>query len=48
MAEVLKTALSSQSVIDQTEHVSAHNYHPLPVVISRVHVWVEVGGPNER
>ena len=41
MAEVLKNAPSSQSVIDQTEHVSAHNYHPLPVVIARAKgVWV--------
>lgn len=41
MAEVLKNVPTSQSVIDQTEHVSAHNYHPLPVVISRAKgVWV--------
>jgi ornithine--oxo-acid transaminase len=41
MAEVVKNAPSSQSVIDQTERVSAHNYHPLPVVIAEAKgVWV--------
>lgn len=40
MAEV-KTATSSQSVIDLADKVGAHNYHPLPVVISQAEgVWV--------
>jgi len=40
MAEV-KSAASSQSVIDLAEKVGAHNYHPLPVVISQAEgVWV--------
>ena len=40
MAE-LKTAASSKSVIELAERVGAHNYHPLPVVISTAEgVWV--------
>ena len=33
---------TSQAHIDQVDHVSAHNYHPLPIVVSRAEgVWVE-------
>ena len=40
MAEV-KSAASSESVIELAERVGAHNYHPLPVVISTAEgVWV--------
>jgi ornithine--oxo-acid transaminase len=36
-----KTGLSSRELIDLAERFSAHNYHPLPVVISRAEgVWV--------
>ena len=36
-----KTRLSSRELIDLAENYSAHNYHPLPVVISRAEgVWV--------
>ncbi|WP_059173623.1 ornithine--oxo-acid transaminase [Bacillus sp. FJAT-27445] len=32
----------SQNVIEQTERYGAHNYHPLPIVISKAEgVWVE-------
>ncbi len=33
---------NSQAYIDREEQYGAHNYHPLPVVLSRgegVHVW---------
>jgi ornithine--oxo-acid transaminase len=37
----VKTRLSSRELIDLAETYSAHNYHPLPVVISRAEgVWV--------
>ena len=36
-----KTGLSSRELIELAENYSAHNYHPLPVVISRAEgVWV--------
>lgn len=36
-----KTRLSSRELMDLAENYSAHNYHPLPVVISRADgVWV--------
>lgn len=32
----------SQNIIEQTEKYGAHNYHPLPIVVSRAEgVWVE-------
>ncbi|EWG08492.1 ornithine--oxo-acid transaminase [Cytobacillus firmus] len=35
-------ATKSKSLIEQTEKYGAHNYHPLPIVISRAEgVWVE-------
>ena len=37
-----ETSTTSQQAIDQEERYGAHNYHPLPVVLSRgegVHVW---------
>ncbi len=38
---VEKTGLSSRELIELAERYSAHNYHPLPVVISRAEgVWV--------
>jgi ornithine--oxo-acid transaminase len=41
MAEAVKSSSSSKSVIDLAERVGAHNYHPLPVVISQAEgVWV--------
>ncbi|CAM3732252.1 ornithine--oxo-acid transaminase [Mucilaginibacter galii] len=36
------TLNSTQQIIDTEEHYGAHNYHPLPVVLSRglgVHLW---------
>jgi len=38
----MQTAISSQHFIDLEDKYGAHNYHPLPVVLSRgegVHVW---------
>ena len=36
------TATSAQAHLDLVEKYSAHNYHPLPVVISKAEgVWVE-------
>ncbi|HKK70440.1 MAG TPA: ornithine--oxo-acid transaminase [Candidatus Krumholzibacteria bacterium] len=41
MAEAVTSSSSSKSVIDLAERVGAHNYHPLPVVISLAEgVWV--------
>jgi ornithine--oxo-acid transaminase len=38
---VEKTGLSSRELIELAENFSAHNYHPLPVVIARAEgVWV--------
>ncbi|KQL53212.1 ornithine--oxo-acid aminotransferase [Heyndrickxia shackletonii] len=38
----LKTLTKSQQLIEQTENFGAHNYHPLPVVISEAEgVWVK-------
>ncbi|HET6871962.1 MAG TPA: aminotransferase class III-fold pyridoxal phosphate-dependent enzyme, partial [Sporolactobacillaceae bacterium] len=32
----------SESIIKQTEHYGANNYHPLPIVVSKAEgVWVE-------
>jgi ornithine--oxo-acid transaminase len=37
----VSTRASSQGIIEQSERVGAHNYHPLPVVISEAKgVWV--------
>jgi ornithine--oxo-acid transaminase len=37
----LRTKASSRDIIEQSERVGAHNYHPLPVVISKAKgVWV--------
>ncbi|MEH7118748.1 ornithine--oxo-acid transaminase [Neobacillus vireti] len=38
----MDTKKSSNDLIEQTEKYGAHNYHPLPIVISRAEgVWVE-------
>jgi len=38
----LETLTKSQQLIEQTENYGAHNYHPLPVVISEAEgVWVK-------
>jgi ornithine--oxo-acid transaminase len=38
----LTEATKSKSLIEQTEKYGAHNYHPLPIVISKAEgVWVE-------
>lgn len=38
----LKTLTKSQQLMEQTENFGAHNYHPLPVVISEAEgVWVK-------
>ncbi|MBB2482850.1 ornithine--oxo-acid transaminase [Bacillus sp. APMAM] len=38
----MKTLTKSQQLIEQTENFGAHNYHPLPVVISEAEgVWVK-------
>jgi len=38
----LETITKSQQLIEQTENYGAHNYHPLPVVISEAEgVWVK-------
>ncbi|HTN46076.1 MAG TPA: ornithine--oxo-acid transaminase [Flavipsychrobacter sp.] len=42
MTGTMQVSASSQLFIDKEERFGAHNYHPLPVVISRakgVHVW---------
>ena len=37
------TAKASKEIIQQTEAFGAHNYHPLPIVISQADgVWVEI------
>ncbi|QQE80192.1 ornithine--oxo-acid transaminase [Alicyclobacillus sp. SO9] len=37
-----ETKISSQNIIETTEHYGAHNYHPLPIVISKAEgIWVE-------
>ncbi|NBI29995.1 ornithine--oxo-acid transaminase [Chengkuizengella marina] len=34
--------ITSKSIIDKTDELGAHNYHPLPIVISKAEgVWVE-------
>ncbi|WP_066386671.1 ornithine--oxo-acid transaminase [Neobacillus mesonae] len=38
----VNTSVNSQKIIEQTEKYGAHNYHPLPIVVSRAEgVWVE-------
>lgn len=32
---ILKTCLSTQEVIDRESKYAAHNYHPLPVALTR-------------
>lgn len=42
MDTAMKEKLSSQELMDMEHHYGAHNYHPLPVVLSKgegVHVW---------
>ncbi len=42
MSESKMATTSSESIIELTERVGAHNYHPLPVVIATAQgVWVE-------
>jgi ornithine--oxo-acid transaminase len=42
MSESKTVTMSSESIMELTERVGAHNYHPLPVVISTAQgVWVE-------
>ncbi len=42
MSESKLATTSSESIIELTERVGAHNYHPLPVVIATAQgVWVE-------
>ncbi len=42
MSESKTLTMSSESIMELTERVGAHNYHPLPVVISTAQgVWVE-------
>ena len=42
MAEVMETGLTSQQAMELESNYGAHNYHPLPVVLSKgegVYVW---------
>lgn len=42
MLELVETSAKAQLFIEQEEQYGAHNYHPLPVVLSKgegVHVW---------
>lgn len=42
MLEIVETSAKAQLFIEQEEQFGAHNYHPLPVVLSKgegVHVW---------
>ena len=42
MTGIQNSAIGSESIIELTETVGAHNYHPLPVVIASAEgVWVE-------